>query len=256
MLWPIAMVPYGLDFTDFGFTLANAQLTWCCVESIPAAGSIWLSNVVAGAWLAIMGGQAIAVRVLWLLALWGTLALAWFALPKSLRPTHPAVPLGLALASTVAATANWFTYNTLTGLMLTAATCLLLQQDSHRGRRLGGAALAGFLVGFAMFARLPNLTAIALVVIVPLTANTDARSTARRSLLFLASAAIGVAFGFALLKILGALPGWLAAVRMLSGMAADDGSSHGIYKLLRQTLEMHARYLLTGGITVAAAVAG
>jgi hypothetical protein len=252
MLWPIAMIPYGLDFTDFGFALANAQLTWCCVESIPAATSIWLANLAAGAWLALTGGYAISLRVLWLLALWLTLLITWHTLPKTSRPASPVAPLGLALAATVAATGAWFSYNTASGLMLTAAATLLLAEHSSAKRQIAAVALAGAIISLGIFARLPNIAAWSLGGLILLSPS---RSVGRspQVLAFAGGAAAGLLAGFLALTASGALDGWLYAISMLSGMAADTGSTHGIGQLLGKTAEFHVKYLLAGSVTLAAA---
>jgi hypothetical protein len=159
---PWLFIWQGLDFTDQGYLLTGYR----CFLRYPAAtadsGDMWLTYLVGAGWDALFGGLGvISQRALWALCMSLCIVLA-FWLARHLTDARAAGVSALATSAFLSDRhMTWFSYNTLTSVLLAgAAVCLLRGVWQERSRWLFA---AGALLGASPFARFPNVLGWALI---------------------------------------------------------------------------------------------
>ncbi len=161
LLVPWLFIWQGLDFTDQGYLLTGYRCFFRYPEVTEDSGHMWLTNLVGASWDALFGGLGVlALRGLFALCLSLGLLLA-FRTVRALTSAEPAAFSVLAASVFLAdRRETWFSYNTLSSLLLVVASVCLIQGIVQRRPRWLFA--AGVAIGVAPFARFPNLLNAAL----------------------------------------------------------------------------------------------
>jgi len=258
--YPLLFIVQGIDFTDMGFNLSNQWLLLEDADSYRHGHLFYLSNFLGGLWLAVSAPLGlVGAKLGWALVIYGTMYAAY----RTLEPYGDRAGLvgGLIVAmlwSTRLGT-TWISYNSLTALFFTCAALLLVR--GLTGDRTPPVVAAGALLGAAIFVRLPNLLAFALVAVVPLyayLARHDRRWALRQVGAFVLGYGAGVAAVLLLLLVLGHLPLYWESLGARFFAATGDESyeySGGklIGKLLRNYADLAYALLLTLPVLLLAA---
>jgi hypothetical protein len=229
LLVPWLFIWQGLDFTDQGYLLTGYRCFFRYPEVTQDSGHMWLTNLIGASWDALFGGLGVlALRGLFALCLSLGLLLAF----RCVRALSSAEPAAMSVLSVSVFLANrretWFSYNTLSSLLLVVASVCLIRGITERSQRWLFA--AGIAIGAAPFARFPNLLDAALPSAILLAAWLEPER--RKSLVRdVGSAVLGIAAGVTLLLVVIALRGdwrlYVDGVRSLFAPSMENAGYSG-----------------------------
>jgi hypothetical protein len=187
ILDPLLFIWQGLDFTDMGFALTNAQQIFNDPTSIHYGFSAWLTNIIAGVWLHFFGEALglIGFRFASVLIVYATIFFAFLILKPYFKKEY--VLIGLFLAELFIVRFYWINYNNLTALFYVIAAYFIIKglQEHHDYFIL----LSGFFLGLNIFNRISNILGISLLLCIFVQGYWDTINTKEsiKSALFLIS---------------------------------------------------------------------
>lgn len=161
ILYPLLLIWQGLDFTDTGFALTNAQQIFNDPSSIQYGFSFWLPNILGGIWLHFFGEAfgLIGFRFASVLIVYATIFFAFLIFKPYFKKEY--VLIGLFLAELFIIRFSWIDYNNLTALFYVIATYFLIKGlQEHKDYLI---LLYGFLLGINIFNRIANILGISLL---------------------------------------------------------------------------------------------
>lgn len=161
ILIPLLLIWQGLDFTDTGFALANAQQIFTDPSSVQYGISAWLTNAIGGIWLLSFGEEfgLIGFRFASVLIVYATIFFSFLTLKPYFKKEY--VLFGLFLAELFIVRLYWINYNSLTALFYVIAAYFLIRglQEYKNNFVL----LSGFFLGLNIFNRVSNILGISLI---------------------------------------------------------------------------------------------
>jgi hypothetical protein len=200
LLVPWLFIWQGLDFSDQGYLLTGYRCFFRHPEVTQDSGHMWLTNLIGASWDALFGRLGVVgMRGLWALCLSLGMLLAF----RVARTVASEIPAALSVLVTSVFLSNrretWFSYNTLSSLLLVVAAGCMVYGIVQRKRHW--LLIAGVAIGAAPFARFPNLLAMTLPSAILLAAwlEPERRASLLRDV---ASALLGIATGVAALLAL------------------------------------------------------
>jgi hypothetical protein len=153
---PWLFIWQGLDFTDQGYLFTIYRWFLRHPEAVGHTSHMWLTNVVGGVWDLLFGRLGVVgQRALWAVCTSFGLFLAFRAVRSCSSERAAALGVFVVSAFLVNRRETWFSYNTATSLLSTAAATTLFL--ALRANNLRGLALAGFILGVSPFARISNV---------------------------------------------------------------------------------------------------
>jgi len=214
----------GFDMTDEGYNLSRQWL----ILSHPSAiepGMTWLSDVLGGIWLRLIGSLGLlGARIGWALVVSLT---AWVSF-AALRGLFDPLVSALAVLGAVVA-CNYLgvlipDYNTIPALLLLGATALLLipYATVRRPRKISGEnlryLLSGVLLGLSVLCRFPMILGLGVPLVLGFLSSCDETkvehcATLRAALLPLAGAGTALAVGAIALASTGSLSSYVLSIR-------------------------------------------
>jgi len=190
----------GLDVTDMGFSLSNYQLFFNPTESVGYGHLYWLTNLIGGIWWNAFGTLGVVgYKLLYVFFIWTSLYFSY----RLLKPYTPKYILGWALFITLMIIQRdgnyWFDYNAMTFLLYMAGAWTLMEGLRLPSRKFLIA--SGFLLGISVFARLPNVLAISLgmVIVIHALLTGNPLRIIRNNLLFFS---LGIFISFSVVLII------------------------------------------------------
>lgn len=231
----------GFELCDSGFYMTFYEYFFSAPGVVEYNFMYWLSGLVGGGISAITGHSMFALR---LFGLFCNLVSVW--LTAALLDRHQwRTPLAVGVA--LASVAMWLLpltfYNDTLTAMIALASLLALSRGLS-GRKGWLLLLAGTLAGINTFSRIPNVTEILFVLLIPIYAVlSGCKNSWRWSGLFLCGWAVGLSLGAFLIWSAGHLDLFLSNMRDLRSIAATDGTeaSHGIGNLIMAQLRVYGR---------------
>ena len=161
-IYPALFIWQGLDMTDMGFTLVQAQQFFPNPEAVSYQSFDWLTNLLGALWLAAFGRLgAVSFRIGYLLVLYLLLYLSYQALKPFAGKANILGCLFLTLAFSVKKYGTWVNNYWFTSLFLLLAG-LLLFKGLRAGKR-APVVLSGAVAGLGFYVRLPNILILSLV---------------------------------------------------------------------------------------------
>lgn len=260
------LLPFGLDFTDAGY---STTLAWLQVTHPQAAD--WTINsfgtpLLAGLWFKLTGWDSIlGFRIFWMF--WITLGMvaAYYALTTEYNPRSVALALiptlFLAMFNSEEVLIPEY-HNFPTVFCLGCITFLLLALRSESRFRLIWAIKSGALAGLMVFARLPLATFIIVIYLVLLFCiwqqNDNRRSLLNVTLFFTLGLALGITLSLFILSYFGYSFVWIGELSAHSQTANTRltqtyGAALGYYPLWLSTAIRYGKILGMGCIALAGA---
>jgi hypothetical protein len=237
----VSLSYFGLELMDTGWHLHLYQQIFTTPESVQYQFVYWFDGIIGGVWHYFFPGL-FPIRILGVIIQLLTLTAAYYLLKNTFH--SKAVLAGLLMVALCHATLmTHFHYNPLSVFLFLVAVVFLkkgILNDSPAWL-IGGA----FVLVLNVFARLPNLPALALVALVPLFAflkynpfseNTlDKRNawkkilflTAKQSAFFVLGCIAALAAVFSAMKLLNHWELFLGALETMREIPAAKSSTHG-----------------------------
>ena len=239
----------GFDVCDEGFSLTFYQQFYRHPENVEYNFVYWLSGLIGGLWYNLFPkGGILWFRILAIVFNTSTFILGY----KILKPYlgNLCTLVGLAMALFVN---NYgylvFYHNPLTALMALIAIYFLL-----KGMKTGKTlfmVLSGIVVGLSVFARIPNITLVLLMLILPLWAYLQKRllkEFIKPVLSFVFGIAIGWILVFLLLLALGQLEIMEKALGSLVELGRVENSGHNSGHLLNVYVSQQIKVIFILGL--------
>jgi hypothetical protein len=262
VLFPVCFIWQGIDVTDTGYALANYQAFAGGKLIEPAAAAIWLTCAMGGGWYALTGHCGLlGFRALYLVVCYCTVGLSLIPLAQlELRRSLPAAFAGAALV--IASSAFLPSYNEFTVLFFLSSVVALFYGLVKR--RLMLVFTAGAVGGISIFARLPNLVILAIVLAIAFWRGLEfskgrvslaagLRHAASEVSVFVLGYLAGMSIVFLWLVASGDFSAYVSTVGQLFGMLGDSNQHHGGGRLLRGLLH---DYFYAGVVGIGALAIG
>ncbi len=249
-LWQLVVASFGIDLCDSGYYLTFFDNIFKHPQSVEYNFMYYLSGVVGGVLSAVLpvGGKWMAMRFAGVLCNVGAMVI----LACSLRRTLPATAVILGLTMVVASLVQFpYTFNNdlMSALLWVAA--LALTHKGLTGGKWGRLLGAGVMVGVNTFTRIPNVLAVALVVM-PFIAHyynkRPWRECARQCGVMLLGILAGMLAVVALMMALGHWEIFKQNMTDLLGVAtgSSGAASHNAGGLVMEMLRFYMQCLLVG----------
>jgi hypothetical protein len=161
IIYPVLLIWQGLDFTDLGYALTNAQQIFNDPSSVQYGISEWLTNILGGVWLHFFGEAfgLIGFRFASVLIVYATIFFAFLILIPCFKKEY--ILIGLFFAELFNASTYWIEYNILTALFYVIAAYFLIKGlQEHKDSLI---LLSGFFLGLNIFNRISNVLGISLL---------------------------------------------------------------------------------------------
>ncbi len=160
ILFPFFLIWQGLDFTDTGYALTNAQQIFNNPTTVQFGFSEWLTNFLGGVWLHFFGEFGlIGFRFASVFIVYATIFFVFFILKPYFKKEY--VLFGLFLAELFIIRLSWINYNNLTALFYVIAAYFLIRGLLEYKNKF--VLLSGVFLGLNLFNRISNILGILLV---------------------------------------------------------------------------------------------
>lgn len=238
VLYQVLFMFQGMDFLDEGFTATFYQQFFNDPASVEYNFMYWLSGLVGALFVNIFPDSGmLGLRFLAILFTTTSVYIVYNLLKDYLNKGY--LRIGLLLVVMCAChNPKIFHYNFLSVLLYTATASFLF--NGLKKDRIGLVVMAGVLVGLDVFARLPSLVNLGLMIAIAwwgFLSKTPFKKILIQSIAYLGGFAIGVAAMLLLIKVMGHMDEFTGAIKLVTQMGQDDGeSAYGIMVLIRNFL--------------------
>ncbi len=235
VLIQFALMIHGFDVCDEGFSLTFYQQFFNSPESVEYCFVYWLSGLVGGLWYQLFeSGGILGFRILTIIFNTATFMVCYQILKNYINKYY--VLLGLSMVLFVNDFGFLaFYHNHLTMLLAVLSVYILLKGIQNNRLILIG--LCGLILGVNIFARLPNITLLIFVLVIPYTSFVLKKEPLIKSvkpmLSMLLGSIAGVALVILLMKLLNQWDVMENAFSVLFSLGKTDDSGHNILTLIR-----------------------
>lgn len=237
-LYQVIFMFQGMDFLDEGFTATFYQQFFHDPSSVQYNFMYWLSGLVGGVFVSLFPDTGmLGLRFLSILFTTASIVIVYNLLKDYLNRGY--LKIGLLLVLMCAChNPKIFHYNFLSVLLYTGTASLLF--NGLRKDRLVLLIAAGTLVGLDVFARLPSIVNLGLLLAIAwwgYVAKTALKRIMVQCIAFIAGFCLAVAAVLLLIRAMGHLDVFINAFRLVTQMGHSDGeSAYGIMILIRNFL--------------------
>lgn len=250
IIYPLFFIFQGLDFTDQGFWVTGYQLIFKDPESILVMMPTWLSLVIGGL-VDLTGFGLISFRIAFVLILWITIYLSYRLLTECFKKEEILFPLFLTLIYITKCGVNWINYNNLSAVFFLGASIPLWLGLQRKNYKL--IVWSGFILGLAIYLRIPNLMGLALVAGILFAGWFDKwhiSLTVRFVLFFFSGWLGGILLGLIAIKLSGDLRIFLISIFRLASHAAQPSYHHSMSMLWNLFIDEHISAIRYGFLVI------
>ncbi|WP_411767747.1 hypothetical protein [Winogradskyella sp. A3E31] len=223
----------GFDVCDDGFALTFYQQFFNDPSSVEYNFVYWLSGLFGGLWYQLFqGGGILWFKILALIVNSLTFSFAYLILKNYIKTSYLLIGLCMVLF------ANDFGFLVFYNNHLTALLSVLSVYFLHKGLVSNTARyvlFSGFIIGLNIFTRLPNLSQLALVLVIPTwyyIQSVSLKKSIRETGLFLAGSIVGILLVLALLIVLGQFGIMKNVLSTVFNLGTASDSGHNMNALL------------------------
>jgi hypothetical protein len=246
---PLAYTFQGIDFTDTGFVLTYYQQIFNDPSSVSYWFHLWLPNIAGGVWNFLFGwGGLLSFKTAAVIIFWLTAFLVYKSckdIISSKRLLLFALLLGMVLHFPSKITV--IHYNNISMLFLAGGAYLLFRGIERDSRLLFFC--SGAVLTLAVFARLPNITAMSFCIVL-VYSKIKKKDWLHRLFIdlvfFFGGALTMAAFVFLIMKCLGHLDLYLNSIFDLFSGSSGNLSNYSQEAILKRFIRQWARAVLSG----------
>lgn len=241
VIFPYLLIFQGLDFTDVGHSLTNYQQIFIEPASIQNSFACWLTNIIGGIWIKIIGDLGLfGAKLGGALVITLTCYLSYIILKDYIKKEYLLIGLLLTEMISFSGRVIIINYNNLTALFFTLSAYFLIMGIFKRQYLLF--LFSGFLMGLNIFIRFPNILGILLVVVIffyGYLKKIKISIQIRRSLYFFLGWCASIIMVIIIMKILGHYELYLNSLSGLFKMGTSSGSRHSGIMLIKLLIRDH-----------------
>lgn len=241
LIYPYLLIFQGLDFTDVGHSLTNYQQIFIEPSSIQNAFSSWLTNIIGGIWIKIVGDLGLfGAKLGGALVITLTCYLSYIILKDYIKKEYLLIGLLLTEMISFSGTVIIINYNNLTALFFTLSAYFLIMGIFKRQYLLF--LFSGFLIGLNIFIRFPNILGILLVAAIffyGYLKKIKISIQIRQSLYLFLGWCASIIMVLIIMKILGHYKLYLNSLLDLFKMAMKFNPHHSGMKLIKMLIVDH-----------------
>ncbi len=240
-LYQLIFIFQGLDFLDEGFTATFYQQFYNDPASVTYNFMFWLSGLIGGTFYYLFPDTGLlGLRFLSILFTTSTILIVYNLLKNYLNKTN--LKIGLLLVTMcVCQNPKIFHYNFLSILLYTATASLLFNGLKKNNRWM--LLLSGAMVGLDVFARIPSLVNMGLVIAIAFYGylnKTAVKNIILHIVFFVAGFCIAVTGVLLLIKTMGHFDVFVNAFKLVTQMGQSDGeSAYSLITLVRNFLNSY-----------------
>lgn len=222
----------GFDVCDEGFSLSFYQQFFANPESVEYNFVYWLSGVIGGLWyLLFEEGGILWFRLLAIIFNTSIFILSYNLLKNAIRKEYVLIGLSMVLFVNHFGYLAFY-YNQLSALITVIGASFLIKGISKKSLILIG--VAGIIVGINVFSRLPNITLLGWVIIIPFFAylkGESLKNTIKPILLFILGAFFGVILVLIIMYFTGHLDIMKRASLSIINLSKTEDSGHNLLSM-------------------------
>lgn len=241
-LYQLIFIFQGMDFLDEGFTATFYQQFFNDPTSVQYNFMFWLSGLIGGTFACLFPDSGLlGLRFLSIVFTMSAILIVYSLLKSYLNKTH--LKIGLALVTfCVSQNPKIFHYNFLSIFLYTATASLLFHGLTKNKWWL--LLLSGAFVGMDVFARLPSLVNLGLLIVIAYHGfihKTPLKRVVIQGFSFVAGFCLAVAGVLFAMKMMGHLEIFINAFKMVTQMGKSDGeSAYSLATLVRNFLKSYS----------------
>ena len=246
IIFPYLLIFQGLDVTDIGFWLTNYHQIFIEPSNIQLLFSCWLSNVIGGIWIRMVGGLGLfGVKLGGAIVVSITCYLSYLILKDYIKKEFLLIGLLLTEMIAFSGTSIILNYNNLSALFFTLSAYFFIKAILKEQYILF--LFSGFLIGLNIFIRFSNILGISLVVVIffyGYLKKIKISIQIRRSLYFLLGWCASIIMVLIIMKILGHYKLYLNSLLDLFEVGTSSDLRHSGIMLIKLLIRDHLFVLL------------
>ncbi|MDP4213112.1 MAG: glycosyltransferase family 39 protein [Bacteroidota bacterium] len=253
ILVQIVFIYQGLDFTDSGFDAVFYQRIFSDPASVQYNFMYWLTGVIGGSWLRLFPGPGLlGLRIASVICTTLTFGISYNLLKNYLQTGS--LRLGLFLVVLFLGTAiRELNYNDISALFFMCASWFLFAGLTKQ--KYLHLFIAGMFIAANMFARLPNILGLLLVIAIWHSGYLNrltARQTAIHTILFIGGFLALTFLLFLIMKGMHHDVIFINNLELIKRMGSNPGNSHGLYPLFNLYLIQYGEGLIVSIVAIVA----
>lgn len=221
----------GFDMCDEGWVLTGYQQFFNDPESVEYLFLYYLSLLVGGIWYKLFGFWGIyGFRILSAITISTGFIVTYFILKRIIGKTEFLIGI-LLIIFTQTGGITGFHYNHFTMLLSCLSAYFFYNALCKHSRKQ--ILFSGFFVGIAVFARIPNITLLALVItLIPFARNFGIKNALRYLIAFLLGTISGLVIVVGVMTILGHVPIFIDNISSGFSATNNEESTHNIVRMI------------------------
>ncbi len=242
----------GFDVCDEGWYLTSYQQIFNAPQTVEYNFAFWLTTIIGGIWYSLFpNGGILSFRVLGALCLIATLFFSNKVLKKYTSKTIIVLALAMVLMVNDYGYLAFY-YNLISGLL--AVIIVFLLDKGLKNNNLIVLAFAGCITAINVFARLPNVTLFAFLLIFPLqklwTKELAHSYWIKQTSFFILGATLGFLVIFCIIYLLGHLEIMKSMIEILFNKGTNSDSNHKLSRLVLVYRDQYITVIKVGIKTV------
>lgn len=251
LIYQLIFLFQGFDFADEGCHAAFYQLIFTHPETMVGNFMYWFSGIVGGSFFYIFPGLGLlGLRIQGLLIMVATMVTAYYLLKNFINVLHLRIGILILFIFTTNEIKEMH-YDTLTALLNLCSAFFLFQGLLQKKYLKIG--LSGAFISLSMFTRLPSIVMLVFILAI---IYYGIISKIKLSVIFKQSLSLLVGFismtliVLLFMKIIGHLPVYIEALKMVFSWGSSAEDSHNIFRLIKLFIQDYSQALKYGLVII------
>lgn len=241
----------GLDFADEGCHAATYQQIFSHPESMVGDFMYWFAGIFGGVFYYFFSDWGLlGLRIQGLLTILATMMIAYYLLKRYTNIAYLRIGMILIFMLTTNEIKEMH-YDTLTALLNVGAALFLF--NGLRDNRMIPIMLSGALISLSMFTRLPSIVMLVLILAIGyfgMINKSKLLSILKQALALIAGFVLMTLLVLLLMKLIGHLPVYIDALKMVFSWGASSDDSHSIFRLVKRFIIDYSSALKFGVLII------
>ncbi|HAQ20003.1 MAG TPA: hypothetical protein DCR40_12345 [Prolixibacteraceae bacterium] len=247
LLYQLIFLFQGFDFADEGCHAAFYQQIFSHPETMVGNFMYWFSGIVGGSFFYIFPGLGLlGLRIQGLIVILSTMAIAYYLLKDYLNLLHLRIGILIIFIFTTNEIKEMH-YDTLTALLNVSSAFFLFQGlRDNKSVKIG---LSGAFISLSMFTRLPSIVMLVFVLAIIYYGVINKFKPSliiKQGLILFGGFAIMTFLVILFMKLIGHLPVYVEALKMVFSWGSNAEDSHNIFRLIKLFIRNYSQAVKFG----------